>query len=246
MTSSCNSDKQATVAEWNSDAFSKRLQSVIKGESVTSFASRCGFGESLLRKYLNGTTPGADKLVMMAKAANVSIEWLTTGKEEKPSLDLFYEYTPTIDDQSEHNPSDNWSEFDQIPLYDIEVSAGHGAVIDQEQIKGVIAFRKDWLRTKGLQRNKVITLTAKGDSMEPTIDNGDLLLIDCNIRNVSSDSIYVIRRDGHLFVKRLQQMISGDLYIRSDNESYSQEVIPKDKVQDLEIIGRVVWIGHEI
>ncbi len=253
MTINNNCDHQATLAEWNGDAFSKRLKSVIKGESVSSFASKCGFGESLLRKYLNGTTPGADKLLAMAKAANVSVEWLISGKEENryknesaSSESIVAESRITQNQAYLSEIGYKWDEFAQIPLYDVEVSAGYGAVIDQEQIKGVIAFRKDWLKGKGLQQDKVITLTAKGDSMEPTIEHGDLLLVDCNTRTVSSDSIYIIRREGHLFVKRLQQMISGDLHIKSDNKTYSQEVIPKQQVASLDIIGRVVWIGHEI
>jgi transcriptional regulator with XRE-family HTH domain len=60
--------------------FKSRLKVAIGGESVNSFAKKCDVRESLLRKYLAGTTtPGTDKLIAIAEAANVKIEWLATG-----------------------------------------------------------------------------------------------------------------------------------------------------------------------
>jgi transcriptional regulator with XRE-family HTH domain len=61
--------------------FKDRLILAINGESVNSFAKKCGVRESLLRKYLTGATvPGMDKVISIANTANVMIEWLSTGK----------------------------------------------------------------------------------------------------------------------------------------------------------------------
>lgn len=61
--------------------FKNRLKLAIEGESVNSFAKRCKVRESLLRKYLSGPTlPGMDKLVAIARTANVNIDWLATGE----------------------------------------------------------------------------------------------------------------------------------------------------------------------
>lgn len=57
-----------------------RIALLVGNASVNAFASRCGFSESLLRKYLAGSIPGADKLVAMARAAGMSVEWLATGE----------------------------------------------------------------------------------------------------------------------------------------------------------------------
>ena len=229
--------------------FQSRINIMIKEcGSASKLARMAGVSESVIRKWKNGESePTLSNLISLAHAGGKNIDWLATGKENYQGLEFPDKDKLVIkEDLAQYHSYSDWSEFAKIPLYDVEVSAGYGAVVDQEQIKGVIAFRQDWLRSKGLQQSKVITLTAKGDSMQPTIDHGDLLLVDCNTKNVTSDSIYVIRRDGHLFVKRLQQMISGDLYIKSDNPTYTQETIPKHEVKNLDIIGRVVWIGHEI
>jgi transcriptional regulator with XRE-family HTH domain len=59
--------------------FSQRLAIAIGDESVNSFAQRAGVGESVLRSYLKGTVPRLDKIVAIAQAANVSLDWLATG-----------------------------------------------------------------------------------------------------------------------------------------------------------------------
>lgn len=64
----------------NSDVFAERLRLVLGGESVNSFARKCGVGESLLRKYLAGGMPGLDKAAAIADVAGVSLDWLATGR----------------------------------------------------------------------------------------------------------------------------------------------------------------------
>lgn len=66
-----------------SDAFADRLGQVIGDEPVSSFARRCGFGESTLRGYLTGADPSRLRLVAMARAANVSVLWLATGEGDR-------------------------------------------------------------------------------------------------------------------------------------------------------------------
>ena len=62
-----------------SDALVARLKDVVGG-NVSAFARRCGVRESLLRKYLVGTQPGAFNLVRIADAASVSVDWLASGR----------------------------------------------------------------------------------------------------------------------------------------------------------------------
>lgn len=57
-----------------------RIRDLIGDESHASFARRCGVGETTLRKYLGGADPSTARLVAMADANNVSIEWLATGR----------------------------------------------------------------------------------------------------------------------------------------------------------------------
>ncbi|MBL3598388.1 MAG: helix-turn-helix transcriptional regulator [gamma proteobacterium endosymbiont of Lamellibrachia anaximandri] len=66
---------------WDSALFAARLKEIIGEDSVSRFAKRCDFAESMLRKYLLGdSVPGADKLVRIAQATGVSLRWLATGE----------------------------------------------------------------------------------------------------------------------------------------------------------------------
>lgn len=88
------SDSNVRFSQEETDAFIKRLKSIISTESLSSFAKRCGFGESLLRKYLNGAVPGADKIIAIAKSNGKTVEWLLTGDwpESKSDLRRVVEY----------------------------------------------------------------------------------------------------------------------------------------------------------
>lgn len=58
----------------------QRIALLMNGMSGLAFAQKCGFSDSLLRKYLAGSIPGADKLVAIARAGGVSVDWLATGE----------------------------------------------------------------------------------------------------------------------------------------------------------------------
>lgn len=70
------------------EGFSDRLKFVIGDESVNSFANKCGFSEGMLRKYLTGSIPGFDKVIAIAEAADVSIDWLAKGKETEDNKNI--------------------------------------------------------------------------------------------------------------------------------------------------------------
>lgn len=63
-----------------SDTIASRISQLIGEESVSSFAKRCGISESLIRKYLNGSQPSAQNLVLISNATGCAIDWLAAGK----------------------------------------------------------------------------------------------------------------------------------------------------------------------
>jgi phage repressor protein C with HTH and peptisase S24 domain len=96
----------------------------------------------------------------------------------------------------------------------------------------------------GLIPKHAALISAVGDSMEPTIKEGDLLLVDLRENEVKNDAVYVIRIDDHLITKRIQRMYDSCIVIKSDNPAYNDQVIPKDAKDTPCIIGRVVWAGR--
>lgn len=135
-------------------------------------------------------------------------------------------------------------EYATAPLYDIEASCGHGAWNSGENIISRLAFRRDWLKEEGLEAAHLAAIRARGDSMEPTIQSGDTLLVDLRVTTPRSDGIYIIEQDGGLSAKRIQRAPDGTLYIRSDNPAYLDFTVNKDT--PLNIIGRLAWFGRRM
>lgn len=134
-----------------------------------------------------------------------------------------------------------------VPRIAVAASAGGGALGDEEGDAGRIAFDAGWLR--GLARGgtaALSTIRVMGESMEPTLSDGDELLVDTapDARRIA-DGIFVLRRDDLLVVKRLQpNPADGRVTIRSDNPAYPP--IPGVDPAQLEIVGRAVWVGRRL
>jgi phage repressor protein C with HTH and peptisase S24 domain len=128
----------------------------------------------------------------------------------------------------------DWVDIPRLPL---GASAGSGAMVDGEGAIGSFRFSPRWLRDQGLQADRLSAIAVKGDSMEPTLRDGDEILVDHALRGLR-DGIYVVRLDGTLLVKRLDTRRSDRIVLRSDNRNYPQ--IECD-IAAVEVIGRVVW-----
>lgn len=81
---------------------------------------------------------------------------------------------------------------------------------------------------------------ASGDSMEKTIFDEDLLLVDTSVIDCVNGGVYLLMRNNDFYCKRLHKLLSGDLEIISDNSMYGKEVISLDSDIEIKIIGRVV------
>ena len=226
-------ESKFTVQGANREAFAARIELLTDGSGVknSELARKAGISEALVRnwKLPGGSEPARDKIIAFAEAANVNIEWLMTGREPmRPG---------------EENQKGVGAEFALVPIYNVSISAGAGAFPNKEHVIGNLAFTRHWLRSRGLQVNHLAATNAKGDSMEPSINDGDMLLIDTLQRDLGQDDIYVIRRDDALMVKRLQLGFDENVLVISDNPRYKEQSI---STADLDIIGRVVWIGHTL
>lgn len=208
------------------------------------FSTRIEMPIPSLRDYeLGKTMPGGDAITSFM-SAGISADWLLTGEGEM-LLDTPAKRPTNDSDHTDMQPED-WDDFAMVPLYDVEASAGHGAVVGEETQLCQLAFRKDWLINKGLQKDRLVTIKTKGDSMEPTLHDGDLLLVDTRVEKILDDSIYIIQDDHHLIVKRVQRALGGALAIISDNPRYKEQHLTPEQAESLKITGRVCWYGHEI
>ncbi|WP_321448450.1 helix-turn-helix transcriptional regulator [uncultured Cohaesibacter sp.] len=209
----------------------ERLKQLVGQESVLSFAQKCEIGESSMRKYLDGRVPGLDKAAQIAKACNVSLQWLATGEGAM---------------RPEEQVAQKSDEYIGIPRYDASLSAGNGFWnIDTAHELDHIPFTAEFLRRRLGRSNPddLIILTANGDSMEPLIGDGDLVMVDQK-KNELTDGVFAFVLNGMARVKRLNQTLAGDLEVMSENPLYRTEVFRKDDLINFQLIGKVVWCGH--
>ena len=133
-----------------------------------------------------------------------------------------------------------------IPTLDIGASAGSGAVADGENPIATLAFQSNWVRGIASGRPEALSvIRVEGDSMLPTLADGDQILVDTDDRERLRDGIYVLRTDDALLVKRLSvNPATRRLSIRSDNDAYPSwdDCDPAT----VAVIGRVVWVGRRL
>ncbi len=89
----------------------------------------------------------------------------------------------------------------------------------------------------------LVILIAKGDSMDPLIADGDLVMVDRK-RNELSDGVYAFVYGGMARVKYLRPTLSGDIAVISQNPLHEKELLPRTDLEDFQITGKVVWCGH--
>ncbi len=121
------------------------------------------------------------------------------------------------------------------------ISAGRGRIPDNA-VDVRVAFRKDWIRRKG-DPDKMALVKVDGDSMEPSLVAGDLVLIDRNRDYIDPQGgIYALALDDIIMIKRVQVMADA-VKIISDNAKYEAFQVPTDRVK---VNGKVIWFAREL
>ncbi len=137
-------------------------------------------------------------------------------------------------------------EFALIPGYRVQVSAGHGS-FPPENLEPTrhLAFRRKWLKFRGFKETDLAIVWAKGDSMEPTINNNDTLVVHLGRNTPADGHIYIFRSGDELFVKRYQSVL-GMWRLISDNPIYDKVDIKKEDQHQFDVVGQVVHIAKDI
>jgi phage repressor protein C with HTH and peptisase S24 domain len=143
------------------------------------------------------------------------------------------------------------SQFAAIARYDASAAAGGGIINFEEPPADHLAFSQAWLEGQGIRSSEALLLTVSGDSMAPTVNDGDLVMIDRGKNEVRTGKAYVFNdpEDGTR-LKRLEVLEGAGIIIRSD--SRDQDKYPpefrKGPAADAVlqgVIGEVVWSAHK-
>lgn len=143
--------------------------------------------------------------------------------------------------------SEGGGELVRLEILNVSASAGPGAHNESESAAAHIAFDSRWLRQLGGSAPaRLKFIRVQGDSMSPTLSDGDDILVDeGDGAERLRDGIYVLRVEESLMVKRLAlSPAARTLTIKSDNPAYPDWTGCDPST--VSIIGRVIWAGRRI
>ncbi len=215
----------------------ERIRALREARDMTQsdLAKRCGWdsaGQARIGNYeKNRREPNLADLRKIAQALGVSL------------MDLVNEGSNSVGEgvRTPYQPED----FIIINQYSVAGSTGNGHMNDHVEVNGGLAFKRAWLHRMGANPDDLHVIYAKGMSMEPTILDGDVVLMDESQTEPRNGKIYVIRRpDGELLIKRLVHSVTGRWIIRSDNDDKRQfpdEELDAEAMASLTILGRIIW-----
>lgn len=182
--------------------------------------------DGLIRDIRAGRMPSGDRLEALADYLGLE----------------FYIGLPRPSSYSGETVGDD---FIRIPRYDVELSAGPGSMNHDNLPSSSLAFRADWLSRMAINPAKCVIVGVTGDSMEPTLYGGDLVMLDRQATTIKDMRLFgVVDVDGSAKVKRLQK-VDGQLILHSDNRAYPADVRMGVDANRMTIIGQVVWSGHD-
>lgn len=228
------------------DRLKERMR--ISGLTQECLAEKAEISQSSVHKLITGKAKESRKISRIAEALGVSTDWLVYGKgTPTPSAsDAGLMRAQIIEwEKPEDLPDDKYV---IVPRFKLKLSAGNGSFITEEFPGEPLAFTSKWIKEKGVCRSSLCLVNATGDSMEPTITDGSLLLIDIKSTSVIDGKVYALRYGEELRVKRLFKRYDGGLIIRSDNQhKYPDEVIlPNEMNNHIYVIGRCIWQAGDL
>lgn len=182
-----------------------------------------GVNKNTISQYKTGDrTPPMERLESLVDALGVSLpEFFACRDESKPELEF-------------------------VERVSARPRAGGGGLETDAAHQGYYSFHRQFIARKGGTPDDMKIFEVAGDSMMPTLQDGDLIMINLRENDVRSGYIYLLRIEDELMVKRLENRPGGLLLVRSDNTVYETISIDKRAIDnDFEVFGRMVWSCRE-
>ena len=218
-----------------SSAFASRFQLVVDQLAQGNkkhFAEITGKSASHIYKICRGMSrPSMAYLQELYEEYKVDLTWLLTGEHNQSNQ---VAGTPTN------------SELVFAPMFDVQASAGMGAEVVAEDVEDYFAFNKSFLsRQLSVSSEQLVFVTISGDSMLPTLQEGDRVLVDMSQKTVSQSGLYLLQSEDGLMAKRLFDK-QGILSVVSDNPEYENWTIATSAREANPIAGKIVWCARAI
>ncbi|MDL2266805.1 helix-turn-helix domain-containing protein [Desulfovibrio sp. OttesenSCG-928-G15] len=177
----------------------------------------------------------------IAESYDVSADWLFFGGDEAKGE----QQNKGRQESKLESISTSSAEIVLIPMVEAQLSAGHGSFEVDGDSERKYAFRYDFLKRKG-DMTKMVLMRVAGDSMSPSIEDGDVVLIDQGQDKPIPGKIYAVGVEDMVYLKVIDAL-PGKLILKSINDLYQPlEVDTRDQLESqVRIIGRAIWSSRE-
>ncbi|MFZ6755778.1 S24 family peptidase [Undibacterium sp. Ji50W] len=222
-----------------------RLSEVMKElhlSKAKDLAIFCDVSEGLVTQWFSGQTKLGPKPLKAFARTHFNIDWIADGTLPKyRPQDTEEEYGHSTQYHKVIVAEQNHPDFVDVRRVTLKLSAGiSGVSFDQQHDEGPpLTFNRVWFDKNGYTPRKLIALTVKGESMEPSLHDGDVIVINTADCKPIDGEVYAINYEGEAVVKRLVRDI-GKWWLVSDNtdqRKYSRKICQGN---DCIIVGRVI------
>ena len=226
----CYNNQPMTVGE----RIEERLSAL--GLSQAELARRVGISQPTINGLIKGNNAGSKHLHRIASELETSPAWLAGETDDM---------APNAAPLSAIEALSDKLDLQILPELDLGYSMGGGTVFEAYEQKGIVPFQRSWLRSMMAGAfGDLFVARGEGDSMQPTLLDGDIILIDTSQRNINrQDRIWAVSYGDLAMIKRVRRLPGGTYELMSDNDAVKP--IPCAD-EEMHVIGRVIWIGRRI
>lgn len=206
------------------------------GFTQTALAAKVGVSQAAIAKLTRGEALNSRHLHRIARELETTPHYLTGETDDRsegalpvPNADMVAEQLNSV----------------MLPEYDVGFSMGGGTMLYDNGDREFRPFPRDWLRplVKG-SFDQVFIARGEGDSMQPTLLDGDVVVVDTAQNNINQhDRLWALSYGELGMIKRVRRLPDGGFQINSDNPAVSPITAYDD---EMHVVGRVVWIGRRV
>lgn len=204
-------------------------------DNLSLFARAVGVVQPSLARWVKGEAdPTRTNLVKIAEASGVSLDWLALGVGNMDGVE------PQAKKSEVNLIASNDETFSVIEdCREVRISAGGGGFNDEYKPYQTTKVEKAWLDSRRLKAEDCAMFLVSGDSMYPTLKDGEEIIVDRSKKELKDGKIFVLNNEGAMLVKKVQITYNGITLI-SQNTEYAPIELNAEQANNLIVIGQVV------